>query len=265
MTDALMLGFLAETPVHPGAGSNLGVVDLPVAREGATDYPVVVGSSLKGALRDRARAEDEAGRWFGERDRAGDVLVSDGRLLLLPVRSLTGNYRWLTCPFLVERYGRDLRRAGLGPVPQVPTVEAGKVLTAGQGHLVLEERQFEVAGPAPEQVIESVQRLIFHQETKARLKQQVALVCDDDFAWFVRYAVPVQARNVLNEDKQSDNLWYEESLPADTVLYCLLLGRTAPSLEGIKKLFSDESYLQVGGNETVGQGWLAVTVSRRQS
>ena len=31
----------------------MGVVDLPVAREAATDYPVLVGSSLKGALRDK--------------------------------------------------------------------------------------------------------------------------------------------------------------------------------------------------------------------
>jgi CRISPR/Cas system CMR subunit Cmr4 (Cas7 group RAMP superfamily) len=42
-----MLGLLAETPVHPGAGRSLGVVDLPVAREEATSYPVIVGSSLR--------------------------------------------------------------------------------------------------------------------------------------------------------------------------------------------------------------------------
>ena len=46
-----MLGLLAETPIHPGAGRGMGVVDLPVAREAATDYPVLVGSSLKGALK----------------------------------------------------------------------------------------------------------------------------------------------------------------------------------------------------------------------
>ena len=80
-----MLGLLAETPVHPGAGRGMGVVDLPVAREASTDYPVLVGSSLKGALRDKAEAaiateavEDR----FGTQEHAGDVLVSDGRLLL---------------------------------------------------------------------------------------------------------------------------------------------------------------------------------------
>ena len=52
---AAMLGLLAETPIHPGAGRGMGVVDLPVAREAATDYPVLVGSSLKGALLDKMR------------------------------------------------------------------------------------------------------------------------------------------------------------------------------------------------------------------
>ncbi len=46
----LLYGMLAETSIHPGAGQSSGFVDLPVAREAATDYPVIVGSSLKGAL-----------------------------------------------------------------------------------------------------------------------------------------------------------------------------------------------------------------------
>src|SRR5690554_204286 len=114
--ETAMLGLLAETSIHPGTGRSTGIVDLPVAREAATDYPVVVGSSLKGALRDKGRGSgidvDDA---FGKPDAAGALLVSDGRLLLLPVRCLTGSYRWVTCPHLIERYARDLRRAGLGP------------------------------------------------------------------------------------------------------------------------------------------------------
>ena len=67
-----MLGLLAETSVHPGSGRGVGVVDLPVARETATDYPVLVGSSLKGALRDKIKttAPDEETR-FGNPQEAG--------------------------------------------------------------------------------------------------------------------------------------------------------------------------------------------------
>ena len=118
----VMLGMLAETPVHVGSGRSLGVVDLPVAREAATDYPVLPGSGLKGALRDLAeqKHDDRVENVFGTQERAGDVLVSDGRLLLLPVRSLSGAYRWATCPHLLERFLRDGKRFGAGADFTIP-------------------------------------------------------------------------------------------------------------------------------------------------
>ena len=110
-----MYGMLAETPIHPGAGQSSGFVDLPVAREAATDYPVIVGSSMKGALlsaaRDRIQRKEvkdfDIEFVFGEHDNAGALLVSDARLLLLPIRSLTSHFMWVTCPHLIERYVRE--------------------------------------------------------------------------------------------------------------------------------------------------------------
>ena len=260
-----MLGLLAETPLHPGAGSGMGVVDLPVAREAATDYPVLVGSSLKGALRDKMATgkTGDAAAQFGSPDRAGDLLVADGRLLLLPVRSLTGAYRWTTCPHLIERYRRDLGRSGLQPCPPEMNVRAGCVLTSGSDSLFLEERQFEVAGQPARDVIAAIAPLIPYHETRNRLGDQLAILHDDDFSWFVRYGLAVQARNVLEKDgtKKSKNLWYEETLPPDTLMYALVMGRNDGALGALESMFANApTYLQVGGNETIGQGWLAVTV-----
>ncbi|RMG10520.1 MAG: type III-B CRISPR module RAMP protein Cmr4, partial [Deltaproteobacteria bacterium] len=246
---AVILGLLAETPVHPGSGRSMGVVDLPVAREAATDYPVLVGSSLKGALRDlaeRTHTEQAAG-WFGERDRAGALLVSDGRLLLLPARSLTSAYRWVTCPHLLERFLRDARRAGLEANFEPPSVERGKALTSGDGYLFLEEREFEIAGPVPEALVEQLGALVPDEHTRGRLPQQLAVLHDDDFAWFARYGLPVQARNVLDDVKKtSQNLWYEETLPSDTLMYALLAGRDGEVRQVAEALFPAASpYLQV--------------------
>ena len=268
---AAILGLLAETPVHPGAGRGMGVVDLPVAREAATDYPVLVGSSLKGALRDKAETIGETGKTginvaerFGQPDHAGDLLVSDGRLLLLPVRSLTASFRWATCPHLVERYGRDLARAGLSPRPAVPAVERGSVLAAGSGSLFLEERQFTISGEPKADLVQAVAPLVLHEETQGRLGTRIAVLHDDDFAWFARYGLSIQARNVLDDEtKKSRNLWYEETLPPDTVLHALVLGRGDAATRTLDALFpEDDPYLQAGGNETVGQGWFAVSVRR---
>lgn len=261
-----MLGLLAETPIHPGTGRSMGVVDLPVAREAATDYPVLVGSSLKGALRDKAEttARGEADHRFGKPDQAGDLLVSDGRLLLLPVRSLTGSYRWVTCPHLLERYRRDLSRAGLAPKPNVPQVSIRQALAAGNGSVFLEERQFAISGALPSDLVDAVTPLVLHDDTQSRLAKQIAVLHDEDFAWFVRYGLSIQARNVLEyETKKSKNLWYEETLPPDTVMYTLVLGRSDNALDALSALFPEsDPYLQAGGNETVGHGWFAVSVRR---
>ncbi len=264
-----MLGLLAETSIHPGSGRGMGVVDLPVAREAATSYPVIVGSSLKGALRDSTRGSDiheKADSLFGKEDSAGDLLVSDARLLLLPVRSLTGSYRWVTCPHIIERYRRDLSRAGLNPSPEttaeITALAKGKALTDGSGELFLEERQFSILGKTPKSIVDAIEPLIRHEDTQKRLNSQIAIIHDDDFAWFARYALSVQARNQLDDGtKQSKNLWYEETLPPDTVMYALVSGREDDTLGNLGKLFPETNpYLQVGGNETVGQGWFAVVV-----
>lgn len=272
--NAALLGLFAETPIHPGCGRSMGVVDLPVAREAATDYPVLVGSSLKGALRDKAetlrdKAETsdhpEVERRFGRPDQAGDLLVSDARLLLLPVRSLTGSYRWITCPHIIERFRRDLARAGLSPQPPLKILVAqGNALTAGSGSLFLEERQFSIKGPPPPELLKAIDPLLLHDDSRARLEAQIAVLHDDDFAWFVRYGLPIQARNDLEDDtKKSQHLWYEETLPPDTLMAALVIGRQADALQTLHQLFpASDAYLQAGGNETVGHGWFAVQVLR---
>ncbi|MCI0724011.1 MAG: type III-B CRISPR module RAMP protein Cmr4 [Acidobacteria bacterium] len=285
--DTLILGLLAETFIHPGMGSVGGAIDLPVAREAATDYPVIAGSSLKGAIKDKARQEQwpdvpmledgkpvldkdgkprlelhpEVKHYFGKQDNAGQILVSDARLLLLPVRSLNGSYKWVTCPHLIERLVRDLERAGRkAAAPTVSEVKTKNFLGAGSGTLYLEERRFERQGDLPTDSARALGKLVAHEQTRKRLASQVVILNDDDFIWFARYGLAVQARNVLDENKKSENLWYEETLPPDSLFYALIAGRKLDAVDQIKKLMTAKRYLQTGGNETVGQGWFAIQV-----
>lgn len=264
-----VLGLFAETSLHPGVGQVVGAVDLPVAREKSTGYPVIAGSSLKGSLRDRAEQlwglEDERiGRIFGGPDNAGSVLVTDARLLLLPVRSLQGHYKWVTCPYLLERLHRDLQLAGVAKdfaIPRPGNEEA--VTSQGQGSLFLEELSFRVIAAGDlSPLIDSLRQLIRHDSVRERLPEGLAIISDDEFSYFARYGLAVNARNVLdNETKTSQNLWYEETIPPDTLFYALLFARDKErsDLDEVKAIFHDRPYLQVGGNETIGQGWCAVS------
>ena len=268
-----IMGMLAETNLHPGTGQAAGTIDLPVAREKITDYPVIVGSSLKGALLDAAKQHQKAGltdikteRVFGSPNQAGAIAVTDGRLLLLPIRSLNSHYKWVTCPYLLERYQRDCGLAGI----QVETIDfqplkklrEAETAAAGEGRLYLEDSHFKIVSTdliTP--VAEAIAPLIKHPSVKQRLPENLVIVNDNEFVFFARYALAVNARNLLDEQKISQNLWYEETIPSDTLFYTLFLARPGEkdSLYSLIKMFEQHPYLQVGGNETVGQGWCVVT------
>lgn len=283
--NSLILGLIAETSIHPGAGQSAGFVDLPVAREAATDYPVIVGSSAKGALLDMARDcgvdEPTRKRVFGEQENAGALLVSDLRLLLLPVRSLKSQYKWVTCPHLVERLSRDCSRANCltaTPTACAPSDDwvshlrtnldsalpsAPKYLGANDDELFLEERQFQFGSELPPNLVARIASLLKHDESRKRLPQQLVVISDRDFAWFARFGLAINARNRLDPDTKTTTgggLWYEETIPPDSVFYGLLAERGAGALKTVTAMFAQRPYLQVGGNETVGQGWFAVTV-----
>ncbi len=113
------------TPLHPGSGARVsGVVDLPVQREAHTGFPVIYGSSLKGALRSWAPRklqsdknsgiEDWIEKIFGPKPgsgigKMGRALFSDVKLLFFPVKSLRGTFAWVTSPFLLGRFARDMK------------------------------------------------------------------------------------------------------------------------------------------------------------
>ena len=260
---SMILTLLAETFIHPGIGQSTGAVDLPVMRESTTQHPVIFGSSLKGSLRERLEVTSvtQADQTFGKQEDAGHVLVGDARLLLLPVRSQTGTYQWITCPLILERLKRDAERAGQELAFAVPKVDKGSVLhhsSAGQP-LVLEELQFTVSGAVDGAVLAALQGFIPHETTAARLGTQLAVLNNEDFAWFAQYGLSIQAHNQLDDKtKQSNNLWFEENLPPDTVMYAVLGERRAGALEQIRAMFALNSFLRVGGDETTGKGWMRV-------
>ena len=120
-TETAFFTLMAETSIHAGASESEGAVDLPIQREKHTGWPCIFGSGIKGAMRAKAETIPDIDRTtiFGPPpkdnnagDHAGSLLVSDARLLFLPVRSLTGHYRWVCGPALLKRLERDLRRAG---------------------------------------------------------------------------------------------------------------------------------------------------------
>ena len=283
-----MLGLLTETSLHAGAGSSVSGVDLPIQREGHNGWPCVYGSAVKGSLRDRAEAHyckdsNDVLAVFGPKttnasDNAGAIAVGDARLLLLPVRSLTSTFKWVTCSEALERLKRDAKRMGLVHFTfNVPTAgsDAEALVSEGTGDLFLEEYRFTLRAEKKniEQCATSIAKLMNRDNAEDELKKRLTIVSDDMFAHLTQAAVPVNAHIALESETKTTRdgaLWYEETLAPETLLYVPLVANKSRKdghileakgvLEKVTGLFSEKHWLQLGGNETVGMGWCAVKV-----
>ena len=100
------------------------------------------------------------------------------------------------------------------------------------------------------------------------LENQLTLVDNDLFAFLAQNATPVHAHNAIDNTTKTVKpgaLWWEESLPADTLLYTCVhafQGRqkdkpvdAKTNMTDFKQTFETNPYLQIGGNETVGMGF----------
>jgi CRISPR-associated protein Cmr4 len=282
-----LVGMMAQTAIHAGASSNENLIDLPIQREAHSDWPVVVGSGVKGAWRAKAEVEvkqqpEVLTAIFGPdthnaSDHAGAIMVSDARLLLLPVRSLTSHFKWVTCPALLTRFARDKQRLGFGGDIHQFSVgkETALVLTEQAEDLHLEEYRFKTQQIENEALIHELIS-VMGDSYQDELLKNLTIISDDQFRYFCRAAIPVQAHIAIESQTKTVKpgaLWYEETLPAETLMYnCLTFSddrsQGKMSAEDLAECFSNElivtsPYLQVGGNATVGMGWFALTVATK--
>jgi CRISPR-associated protein Cmr4 len=240
---ARLLFLHAQTGLHPGSGTALGTVDLPVQRERHTLWPTIPGSALKGILRDRCREEaaqhyqddgpdvEESKRRTRRRKAneedprlvaafgpgkveesnayAGALSVTDARLLAFPVRSLRGVFAWVTCPGALLRLNRDLHVAGLPPLAAPDALEDTRALCAEGSPLrvgdkvVLEEFEFAVQGPTGAGAGWLADHVSTDAGTRERLRTHLVILSDNYFTHFARNATEIVARVGLDYDRKT--------------------------------------------------------------
>ena len=262
----------ALTPLHAGTGQAVGAIDLPIARERPTGIPLLPGSSLKGALRARAQNSTLKTLIFGPdtphaSDHAGAVQFSDAHLLLLPVRSLWGTFAWVTSPYLLQRFARDLSEANITfKVPASPDSVERCLVPPGNslrgtppGRVVLEDLDF-VADERTE-LATLADRLDAWLDASAppQARNHLCVVHDDVMSMLMESATEVCARVALDDATKTVKrgaLWYEESLPTESVLFGLVSATHARAGELLRHIDRDlcAKNLQLGGKATIGRG-----------
>lgn len=270
----------ALSALHCGTGQSAGVVDLPIARSRSSNIPLVPGSSVRGVLRaELAGTADNAleNALFGPRSidgpegaHAGALAVGDAHLLLLPVRALAGVVAYATCPFILRRYAADLVRAQQS-TPAVPDVAATEALhgRAGvnliDGKIVLEDLDLAAKeSEGADQWAEAIAARIFAQDAEARkdLASRFVVLPDSVFSFLCETATEIRARIGIDQKTgtvKKGALWYEENLPAESVLWGVYA--VSDSRSGNARKAADlaaalpaEQLLQLGGKAGVGRG-----------
>jgi len=232
----------------------------------------------------------------GASEYAGALSVGDARLLLFPVRSLAGVFAWTTSRNTLARFRREAETTGLKLDWELPTepdknqawIGEGTVLEAGDS-VVLEEFSF---APQTEPLVNTIAQWLAREalpQTKEyeywrdSLSQRLCILPEDAFRDFTLYATEVETHVKLDPSTKTvatRALWTSESLPADSLLYAPLLAtpsragrrgagdRWEPTVEvdgeGILRKIEEIGLTraQLGGDETTGQGMVALRLVR---
>lgn len=284
----------AVSPVHVGAGSAVGVIDNPIQRERHTHHPCFAGSGIKGALRHGFEAlggrKEHIDRLFGPESQSGELYAGalsfgDAQLVAFPVRSLRGGYVYATCPQALARAARLLGLVGVKAAWTLPPVNEGHCLVMNHallanGKLHLEAFEYEARVSEPLGAVArdlSAKGLpageaydFFH----AKLAQDLVVLSDTDFGYFVEHATLVEPHVRINSETgtaDDGGLFYTENLPPESLLLAPLMASATRSGKAEEKLEAAEvmsqlkavlhgRVVQIGGDATTGRGLVVAHV-----
>jgi len=288
---ARMYWIHALSPLHAGVGRGVGFIDLPIMREQTTAWPIVPGSTVKGVIADHYRAtegereNDPLKRAaFGRADpsddvatsNAGALVFSDARIICLPVRSLYGTFAWVTSPLALKRLKRELGTAQLANAvanPDDPAEQTAHVANTSLLHtrvdskqrLFLEDLDFDVqADENTNTWANNIANWVFPEDTawQTEFTRRFVILPQDSFDFLCETATEVNARIRIEAERKTvvpGALWYEESLPVETILgglaWCDRVSiHDVTQNQILDSYCQDAIELQIGGKATVGKG-----------
>ncbi len=226
------------TNLHVGNGDvNFNIVDNEVEKDPITGYPTINASGVKGALREHFESifdkeKDIVIRLFGKPNKKGEdvcpgnIKILCANMLCIPMRTSKGDkpYALVTTQVALDNF-KTLNKALLGT------------------DIELEINNDKVVYPEGNKCENSV--TIYGEEM---------FVMDDET--FRNIPLPVVARNCLDEGKE--NLWYEEIVPHEAVMYFFVLGDSA-DINAFNNVIKNKNIVQFGGNASIGCGICEVT------
>ncbi|ADC88647.1 CRISPR-associated RAMP protein, Cmr4 family [Thermocrinis albus DSM 14484] len=287
------------TPLHVGTGQGMDHIDLPIYREAHTGFPAIPSSAIKGTLRteeikklymkkkqtnkelklseieeqldgfdpeDTKTEEDDdikrLAKIFGSKKVEGEVVFTDARILLFPVKSLKGIYALITCPYVLERFAEESGKEK----PHIDDLSESSCIVFKDSRntinikdkkaVVLEEFAFEVKREVEDDSKNTIAHLLQDPNID---KKRVVIVSDDVFTHMVKSFTEVQTHIKVDIEKgtvEEGALWTEEYVPSEAIFYFWIINYRDEefSIENGE----NKKVLQLGGNTSTGKGFVEV-------
>ncbi len=259
------------SPVHMGTGTAVGgLIDNPIQRERHTDYPMMAGSGIKGAIRHDYWAQGEVnrsllGRLFGPdqsaAEHAGAVSFGDGQLIAFPVRCAKAGFVYATSPLLLARLKRSLALTNIEADWTIPSVGSGACRLQNPGLLTSDKLALEayeldgkldadgsigvIAEWLSQHALPSTADYDYFRD---KVKTDLVVLSDDELHYFVVNSTVVEPHVKIDDVSGTADggaLFYTENLPPESLLFTVLMA----SQERYKR--GDSSDNRLSANQVV--------------
>lgn len=242
-TNIFMIRCISNMRVGNG-DANYSLIDNQFERDTVmNNVPVINASGIKGALREHFVAEygkdsDKIKDIFGSENSQGRYKFLQATTLFRPLRVSEGNRTYIesSSPELINYFNSTVQSF-------CPNI---KKLSENEG----------LYGDSSIKAVEGKKRQSkdVDSETEALLKKVFG--SDEKIGYYVtselsNYDFPVIARNVL-DNGTSKNLWFEEVVPHETILWFAIL--SPDEMDEDFKHHLEKDLFQFGGSASVGYG-----------
>lgn len=257
-----MLFLNVVTPLHNGSGEGLGVVDNPILRERATQFPIIQASSIKGVLRDAYEEKNslDVVSLFGPapskgQENAGAISFGDGQILAFPVRSVKGCFAWVTSPLVLWRFYEKICMVKLENIfPKLSknikeiysNPNKAKICPSGKDELCMQYspgsglsnqvqkiflEEFPIVceeSTKLQEIAEDIIEKVYDNNDnflKNEFTKKLVLLDEDTFRYFITNATEIvpNIRIGNNGTTEEGSLRYTEYLPSESIMYSTLI------------------------------------------
>ena len=254
------------SPLHTGGTTQEGNL-LGIARESHTALPYIPSSTIRGRLRASVTDQSQRFQLFGtelkdtQQLEQGNIWIGDGSLLWMPVPSLSHGVIWISSPLLLRRWSR-FQPSLLNDLP----TEYSCNLKKDNASVYLKDAILK-----PDDLKDWKNWQDFVPKTpQSNDITNVLVLPDQHCATLIQMSLWRQVKVKLDEHKSVEGGFrYEEAIPPDTLMYfpwgitAQANGKADQSRQSFQELLAKNSILQIGGQESLGRGFVQQWLSSR--